>query len=151
MSGSIDLSSSTELEPLAEVVRDVLSAAALVEAEVFVAGAVARDLWLQFAFGISTGRRTEDLDFAMQCPSWEVFHSLSVKLVASGFQIPEPLRPHRFLHANGTSIDLVPFGGLERADRTIVARQPEASLSTRRRWRPSHGSVLGRPPSAPAG
>lgn len=120
MSGSIDLSSSTELEPLAEVVRDVLSAAALVEAEVFVAGAVARDLWLQFAFGISTGRRTEDLDFAMQCPSWEVFHSLSVKLVASGFQIPEPLRPHRFLHANGTSIDLVPFGGLERADRTIA-------------------------------
>lgn len=125
----IDLSSVTALAPLADVARDVLRSSTLVGAEIFVAGAVARDLWLQFKFEIPTGRRTEDLDFAVQCDGWEAFHTLSLTLVRSGFLRPEPARPHRFVHANGTPIDLVPFGGLERPDRTIA-------------WPPDGGHVM---------
>lgn len=119
MSGSIDLSSTTALAPLADVVRDVVRAAALVEAETFVAGAFARDLWLRFAFDIDTGRATRDLDFAVRCEDWETFHEFSEALLGSGFRRPPSGGPHRFVHANGTPIDLVPFGGLEGPDRKI--------------------------------
>lgn len=116
----IDLSSVTELAPLADVVRDVVRAAARAEAEVFVAGAFGRDLWLRFAYGIETGRATADLDFAVLCESWETFARLAEALLESGFRSPEPKRLHRFVHANGTPIDIVPFGGVERPDRTIA-------------------------------
>lgn len=115
----MDLSGVTALAPLADVVRDVVRAAARVEAELFVAGAFARDLWLQFAFDIDTGRATRDLDFAVRCADWETFHDFSEALLEAGFQRPPSGGVHRFVHENGTPIDLVPFGGLERPDRTI--------------------------------
>lgn len=61
----MDLSNVTEITKLADVARDLLSAARGAEAEIFVAGAVARDLWLWYGHGIqsertgrSHGRRT---------------------------------------------------------------------------------------------
>lgn len=116
----IDLSSVTALAPLADVVRDVVRAAAHAEAEIFVAGAFGRDLWLRFVYGIETGRLTADLDFAAHCKSWETFDRIAEALLESGFRTPEPRRPHRFVHANGTPIDIVPFGGVERPDRRIA-------------------------------
>lgn len=120
MSGSIDLSSVTALAPLADVVRDVVRAAQRAEAKIFVAGAFGRDLWLQFAYGIGTGRATADLDFAALCESWEKFDRIAEALRASDFRSPEPKTPHRFIHTGGTPIDIVPFGGVERSDRTIA-------------------------------
>lgn len=120
MSGSIDLSSVTALAPLADVVGDVVRAAACAEAKIFVAGAFGRDLWLRFTYGIETGRATADLDFAAHCESWETFNRIARALLEAGFRSPEPRRPHRFVHANGTPIDIVPFGGVERPDRKIA-------------------------------
>lgn len=120
MSGSIDLSNATALAPLSDVVRDVVQAGERAEAEIFLAGAFARDLWLQFAHYMGPVRATADIDFAVQCEDWEAFHRMSAALVASGFRTPSEKRPHHFVHASGTPIDLVPFGGLERPGNTIA-------------------------------
>ena len=115
----MELSSVTELTPLAEVVRDVLRVAKRAGAQIFVAGAVARDLWLWHSHGITTGRATADLDFAVQCEDWRQFDLISEALVESDLEV-DPRKRHRFLHRNGTYVDLVPFGGIEKADRTIA-------------------------------
>lgn len=120
MSGSIDLSNVTALAPLADVARDVVRAAERADAEIFVVGAIARDLWLKFVHGIDTLRATEDLDFAVQCADWNAFSAVSSALLDAGFLRPDARIQHRFRHPNGTLIDIVPFGGLERADRTVA-------------------------------
>ncbi len=120
MNGLIDLSNVTALAPLSEVVRDVLQASELAEAEIFIAGAFGRDLWLRFAYEVAIVRATEDIDFAVECESWETFERVAATLVAAGFLAPEPRRPHRFIHSGTTPIDLVPFGGIERAGNTIA-------------------------------
>lgn len=120
MSGLIDLSNVTALAPLSDVVRDVVKAGERAEAEIFIAGAFGRDLWLRFAYEIAIVRATEDIDFAVECENWESFERVAAALVASGFLAPEPRRPHRFFHSGGTPIDLVPFGGIERPNKTIA-------------------------------
>ena len=126
----MDLSSVTELAPLAEVARDVVRAAELAEARIFAAGAFARDLWLWHAYGIETGRATADLDVAVQCESWEHFDRISELLLTEAFRRTDEKVRHRFRHRGGTEIDLVPFGELERADRTI-AWPPEEDRAMR--------------------
>jgi predicted nucleotidyltransferase len=116
----MDLSDVTALAPLAEVVRDVLRVAERAKVEIFIAGAIARDLWLEFGYGISTRRATADLDFAVQCESWEHFGRLAEQLLAAGFQRPAGEGQHRLRHPNGTLVDIVPFGEIERADHTIA-------------------------------
>jgi predicted nucleotidyltransferase len=116
----MDLSSVTELTPLAEVIRDVLRVAKGAGAEIFVAGAVARDLWLWHVHRIRTGRATADLDFAVQCENWHQFELISKTLVVETEFEGDPKKRHRFLHRNGMPVDLVPFGGIEKPDRTIA-------------------------------
>jgi predicted nucleotidyltransferase len=123
----LELSSVTELTPLAEVIRDVLRVTEGAGAQIFVAGAVARDLWLWHAHGIRTGRATADLDFAVQCEDWRHFDVISEALVELGFKV-DPRKRHRFLHRNGTPVDLVPFGGIEKADRTIAWPPDESHI-----------------------
>ncbi len=116
----MDLSGVTELAPLTEVVRQVVRATERAEARIFVAGAFARDLWLWHVHRIRTGRATEDMDFAVQCESWDHFERISESLLSAGFHRPDERVRHRFRHRHGTLVDLVPFGGIERADRTIL-------------------------------
>jgi predicted nucleotidyltransferase len=125
----MDLSAHIELTRLAEAVRDVARAAERVDARLFVAGAVARDLWLQHGHGFATGRATEDLDFAVQCATWDQFEKIVRALFEVNIGRPNPQVRQRFVHPNGTAIDLVPFGGVERADRTIA-------------WPPDEGQAL---------
>jgi predicted nucleotidyltransferase len=116
----MDLSNTIELRPLAEVSRDVLRAAKSAEADIFIAGAVARDLWLWYGYGIRTGRATEDLDIAIHCRDWNQYRAMSGAMTEADFEVPDPRVPHRFRHRSRTLVDLVPFGGVERSDRTLA-------------------------------
>lgn len=58
MKQSMDLSAHTSLAGIAEAVAVVHGAASLMGCEVYVTGALARDLWLEFGHGIDTGRKT---------------------------------------------------------------------------------------------
>jgi predicted nucleotidyltransferase len=115
----MDLSANTSLTGLAKAVATVQVATALSGSEVFITGAFARDLWLEFGHGLDTGRITQDVDFGITCASWQAFDRIAQELESQGLQ-RDPNRQHRFRHRNGTEIDLLPFGGIEGAGRTIA-------------------------------
>jgi predicted nucleotidyltransferase len=75
------------------------------EAPFLVMGAGARDLLLVQAHGVDPHRATEDTDLALAVPSWDAF--LGVR---------EGLR----LWFGEQRLDIVPFGGVERDDRSIA-------------------------------
>ena len=82
----MDLSAHISLARLAEAIAAVQAAAAAVGCDIYVTGGLARDLWLEFGHGIDTGRRTEDVDFGMECPDWQTFERLARALEARQFR-----------------------------------------------------------------
>ena len=118
---SFDFSQKAELKPLALVVSALQSVAQPAGIDFFLMGAAARDLMLRYAHNIEPGRQTEDVDFAVMLRDWEAFAALRGALIASGdfHERPGPAT-HRLRHRGGLPLDIVPFGGIERADRTIA-------------------------------
>ena len=118
---SFDFSQKTELKPLALVVSALQSVAQPAGIDFFLMGAAARDLMLRHAHNIESSRQTEDVDFAVMLRDWEAFATLRAALIASG-EFHERTGPatHRLRHRGGLPLDIVPFGGIERADRTIA-------------------------------
>jgi len=124
----MDLSGHTSLAPLAEAIADVQAVASVAGLEIYLAGALARDLWLAFAHGIDTGRKTSDIDFAIQCRDWAAFERLRTALVESGEFTPSRRGVHNFRHRNGSELDIVPYGGVEGPDRKIAWPPEGASV-----------------------
>lgn len=114
----IDLSRCAELRWLASVVTDI--AAADVRRDPILVGALARDVLLRHAHGIDTGRATLDADFAIAVAHWNDFQEVKDRLIAGGAFKPSRRGVHRLEHRDLPWIDLIPFGGLERRDRTIA-------------------------------
>jgi predicted nucleotidyltransferase len=76
---------------------------------------------LRHGHNIDTGRQTEDVDFAVMVPDWEAFTKLRAALIRGADFVERPgPATHRLRHKSGMPLDIVPFGGIERADRTIA-------------------------------
>lgn len=127
MAISLDLSQRSELGLLAALVREVARAAE--GAAFFLAGAYARDVLLLYAHGIDTGRQTADVDLAIAVESWQRYDALRAALIARGFS-PIPPALHKLQFQRSVEVDFVPFGGVERPDRTI-AWPPDGSFVMR--------------------
>jgi predicted nucleotidyltransferase len=85
---------------------------------------------LRHAHGIEPTRATEDVDFATMVRDWQAYDALRTALIASGeFSARPGPATHRLRHTNGLPLDIVPFGGIERADRTFA-------------WPPEHSTVF---------
>lgn len=113
---SLDLSDRAALTPLARLIAAVQNAAG--ETPILLVGAAARDLLLVHAYGVEVHRATEDTDLALAVPEWGAFLALRDALLASqGFTAEGPL--HRLWYGDHR-IDMIPFGGVEGPDRTIV-------------------------------
>lgn len=111
----LDLSDRAVLGPLAGLLAAVRAAAG--DASLLLIGADARDLLLVHAHGINPERATEDTDVALAVGSWGDFQRLREALLRSGdFTAGGP--PHR-LWRGTQRLDIVPFGGVERSDRSI--------------------------------
>jgi predicted nucleotidyltransferase len=127
---SLDFSAKPELRGLARVASALEAAAAPLGVEFFLMGAAARDLILRHAHGIEPTRATEDVDFATMVRDWQAYDALRTALIASGeFSARPGPATHRLRHTNGLPLDIVPFGGIERADRTFA-------------WPPEHSTVF---------
>ena len=85
----------------------------------FIVGATARDLILQYCYGIDTGRKTRDVDFAFLVETWDAFEQVRSRLLKTGGFAEIPRVTHR-LRFGDVVVDLVPFGAIERVDRTIA-------------------------------
>lgn len=125
---SLDLSNKPDLALVAQLSGVALGEANALGIPVFMAGAMARDLILFYGYGIHTGRRTEDIDWAMMVNTWDEFEALKARLISTGaFWGQQPA--HRLKYGNSLVIDLIPFGGI--ADE-------KGSIS----WPPEHHTVM---------
>jgi predicted nucleotidyltransferase len=116
-----DLSAKSELRPLAEVARPLQEEAARLGAQLFLMGAAARDVMLLHVYGIDTKRLTEDMDFGVMVRDWATFDALRLALLAGGaFEARHKDATHKLWHRSGRPLDIVPFGGVERPDRTLA-------------------------------
>jgi predicted nucleotidyltransferase len=122
----LDLADKKELSWLAGLIRDVRKAASAVD--VLLVGAMARDLLLHHAYGVPIARATQDVDLALAMANWAEFDSLREALLSSDdFSAGRPAG-HRLLHQSSVPIDLIPFGGVERPDGTIVWPDDESVM-----------------------
>lgn len=112
---TIDLRASTDYEVLraAKVLARIDEAAREARVDYLVVGATARSLISIGLLGTSPQRQTNDIDIAAEVDSWDEFNSLVGQLEKHGPSV------HKFI-VEGTEVDVVPYGGIERTDRTIM-------------------------------
>ncbi len=122
----MDLSGNDELRWLSAVLSDVSEAAHGVD--FLVVGAIARDLLLHYGYGVPITRATTDIDLGVAVAGWQEFGQLRDALLNSvNFEAGRP-QNHRFVHRSGPPLDLVPYGGVEREDGTIVWPEDQAVM-----------------------
>jgi predicted nucleotidyltransferase len=125
----LDLSQRPELLPLARLVGAVQAVAGPQGVGFFLMGAAARDLMLRHVHNVEPQRLTEDVDIAVMVRDWDAFEALRTGLIASGDFTSHPGRArHKLRFKDTLPLDIVPFGGVERADRTIA-------------WPPDHRTI----------
>ena len=116
----LDLSDRAVLAPLARLLSAVRRTAG--ETPLLLVGATARDLLLVHAHGIEPRRATEDTDLALAVPTWQAFQRLREALIASADFVAGDA-PQQ-LWFGEQRLDIIPFGGVERADRSIAWPTP---------------------------
>lgn len=109
-----DLSTRSELEPLAVVIASLQELAQPLGIELLVVGAVARDVIVRAMTGAPPVRETDDLDIAVSVSSWQ-----EVDRLTGGLQPSDDGVVHRF-RVLGVKVDFVPFGAIESDDRSIT-------------------------------
>lgn len=116
----LDFSRRTELAVEAQAIAAVSAVALPMEVPLLIVGAFARDLHVRYRFGKDPERVTEDIDLAVAVPNWSAFRTLREGLIASGQYSGRPAVLHSLRHASGLVVDLVPFSGVESAERRIA-------------------------------
>jgi predicted nucleotidyltransferase len=109
---SLDLSNKLPAEQV-NIIRHVVRAAESQRLRLFIVGAQARDLLLQYVYRLPVHRATNDIDFGIIVESWDEFTRLRDNLIADKKFQPHRTMNQRLTHQSGLLIDLVPFGGLE--------------------------------------
>lgn len=112
-----------QIDPtILEVIRKIDEIARKHETKYFLAGATAREVILRHVFGRPPGRRTLDIDFGIAVRDWDHFRTLKSAMVEQAGFTPHPRMVHRLTYNSTPAVvvDLIPFGGVESVDRTIV-------------------------------
>src|SRR4030042_4929224 len=76
----------------------------------FVVGAFARDIILEYCYGINPRRTTIDIDLGVNVADWEQFDKLINSLISTG-KFSRTKEPQRYLF-DYIPIDIVPFGAI---------------------------------------
>jgi len=124
---SLDLSSKVPKEEVDVIRRVVRTATNLGITNLFIIGAQARDLILQYAYDVPVHRATNDIDFGIVVETWEEFAHLRDNLIGNDGFHAYPHQQQRLIHQGGAIIDLVPFGNLERT-KGLIAWPPDFAI-----------------------
>lgn len=111
---SIDLSGRADLAHLLAVIEQLDAVTRELRTDYLIVGAAARDLILVFGHGMPVRRATADIDIAVAVSGWAEYDALMSRFPQG------PGAPAHRLKIAGMPVDIVPFGGVERADRTIA-------------------------------
>lgn len=93
-----------------------------------IVGATARDIILEHAYNIPTGRATKDLDIAIMVDNWEQYNDLKKNLISTG-KFKEDKRQTQRIHFGILPVDIIPFGPIEKSDGTVS-------------WPPEHKQIM---------
>ena len=105
-----------------EVMRTIDGIAKRNKTDYFLAGVAAREIILRHVFGRPSGRRTLDVDFGIAVQDWQGFETLKNELIESAGFAPVAKLAHRVIYPadHPVIVDLIPFGGIEKENRTIA-------------------------------
>lgn len=95
----------------------------------YVIGATARDIIIGQLIGITSGRKTRDLDIAIAIPDWSVFDEIKERLVADGFQ--KSRRMHQRFYYGDYELDVVPYGVAKDDDNIYWPPEEEIAMSVK--------------------
>ena len=84
-----------------------------VNSDFFVTGVTARDLILEKGFGISIGRKTQDVDLGVMVDGWGAYNRLKEILISTGHFVSDRKVTHRLLFKGSLPVDMIPFGDIE--------------------------------------
>ena len=101
------------------LLKAVAKAAAELDIAWMVTGAAGRVLLLEGVYGLPQGRATRDVDLGIMVASWDRYRALVDRLRRDDRFQPDPKQLQRLRFGDEGLLDLVPFGGIESADRTI--------------------------------
>ncbi len=106
---------------LTTLLSDVDKVCQSVSVRYLITGSMAREIVLVHAFGQTPGRATADVDFGISVSSWDQFQQLRRAFLDSGV-FEKDSNPGVFwsTRPGRLQVDVVPFGGIEQADGTIL-------------------------------
>lgn len=103
--------------PLIDLLRHLSRTFTKIDSEFFVIGATARDIILQAIGDTAARRKTRDLDIAIAVTDWDRYDKIKQVLINEGFEKSKQ-QAQRF-YWNGYEVDVVPYGGVAKADDNI--------------------------------
>lgn len=113
------------LDPIRiSVIREIHKAAGELGVEVFMIGAMARIILLEYVFELSAGRTSNDIDFAFAAESWDEFERIKKYLIEQSNFTESRKKVHQLIYnspeqEHAFEIDLIPFGAIESQPNTI--------------------------------
>lgn len=117
---NISLNVSGIIDRLQQEVLDALTeAAGTLEVSLFITGAAARDLILEYGFDIHPAVKTGDIDFGVAVNSWDEYLEFKELLISKYAFTQDPKRMHRLKFKNAMPVDLIPFDGVENENSMI--------------------------------
>lgn len=127
--------------------RAVADAAGQLGLAAFMVGATARIILLEHVIGLDSGRATRDIDFAFAVADWEQFQGLKRYLTTSAPCRELASVAQRLIFKPTDSrhdfiVDLIPFGGLERADNHIAWPPDMSVLMNVAGYRDAHAAAV---------
>jgi predicted nucleotidyltransferase len=141
---SMLLDLSGKLPPdIVETLRMVINPADALGIPTLVVGAAARDLVLEYHYGLGSQRATRDIDFGIAVDSWEKFDRLIEALVASGNFKRAVNVAHRLIVINpGVVVDIIPFGDVESPAGHIAWPPDQAIIMSTHGFKEAYQSAL---------
>ena len=94
---------------LLEIFKEIEKVSQTLSIDFFVVGATARDIILEFGYGIPTIRATKDIDLGIQVSNWEEFSRFKEGLIKGG-NFTSTKQTQRLKNKNGILVDIIPFG-----------------------------------------
>lgn len=102
------------LDSIVKLVSAAAHAAAVVNVSMNIVGATARDIIVEYVYGIRIERATADVDVAIAVSSWEKFDELIKEALRNPHFERAPETPNRLRFGNGTApkipLDIIPYG-----------------------------------------
>jgi predicted nucleotidyltransferase len=102
-----------------EIVERIAHVADSLNIPFFVVGAAARDIILQYGYGILTTRATADIDFGVQVSDWEHYKQLRDGLISTGKFTSDKKKAQRILFEKNFPVDIIPFGAIANLDNSV--------------------------------